>query len=262
MTAPILQVRGGSKSFGAVRALAGVHLELKEREILAVLGDNGAGKSTLIKCISGVHQFDAGDLIFRGAPVEIRNPFHARRLGIETVYQDLALFDNLTASENFFAGREICKPRWLRRLAWPARRQMTLETKRILERLQVSVSELRTNLALLSGGQRQAIAVARAVAFASAVVILDEPTAALGIRESRNVMDLVRRLPEQGASVILISHNLEEVMQICDRAVVMRSGRIVGEAPPIPENHNFLVSLIVGGVVAGEVRAAEGSAHA
>jgi D-xylose transport system ATP-binding protein len=261
MTSPILEVRGGAKSFGAVRALAGVHLTLNEGEILAILGDNGAGKSTLIKCISGVHTFDTGNIIFRGEPVEIRNPLNARTLGIETVYQDLALFDNLTASENFFAGREICRPSWLRRLAWPATRQMTIETRLILERLQVGVSELRTNLALLSGGQRQAIAVARAVAFASAVVILDEPTAALGIRESRNVMDLVSRLPQQGASVILISHNLEEVMQICDRAVVKRNGRVVGEAPPVPENQALLVSLIVGGIAPPNAGVSESSAQ-
>jgi ABC-type sugar transport system ATPase subunit len=250
-TESLLEVRGGTKSFGAVRALSGVDLRLQEGEILALLGDNGAGKSTLIKCISGAHKFDSGEIIFRGKSTQIANPAEGRALGIETVYQDLALFDNLTASENFFVGREICSPRRLRRLGWPRDRRMADETKDILARLQVGVQDIGINMALLSGGQRQAIAVARAIAFASSIVILDEPTAALGLRESKTVVDLVRRLPEQGASVILISHNLEEVMQIADRAVVLRNGRLVGEATPNRENHELLVSLIVGRVGEG-----------
>jgi D-xylose transport system ATP-binding protein len=247
MTAtPLLEMRDGVKSFGAVRALAGVNIALHEGEILGLLGDNGAGKSTLIKCISGAQSLDTGEILFRGAAAQIRTPVDARHLGIETVYQDLALFDNLTAADNFFAGRELCRPGWLSNLGWPRNRQMTAETKRVLSELRVNIKDFRTNLALMSGGQRQAIAVARAVAFASTVVILDEPTAALGLRESRNVIELIRRLPEQGAAVILISHNLEEVMSICDRAVVLRHGRVVGDAVPTPDNHGLLVSLIVG----------------
>jgi D-xylose transport system ATP-binding protein len=243
---PLLEMRSGVKSFGAVRALAGVDIALNQGEVLALLGDNGAGKSTLIKCLSGVHALDMGEILFHGEPAHFKNPMDARNLGIETVYQDLALFDNLSATDNFFAGRELCRPGWLRRIGWPRNRQMIAETKLILERLQINVPDFRANLALMSGGQRQAIAVARAVAFASAVVILDEPTAALGLRESRRVMDLIRRLPEQGASVILISHNLEEVMDVCDRAIVLRNGRVVGEAVPTADNHALLVSLIVG----------------
>jgi ABC-type sugar transport system ATPase subunit len=246
-TTPLLEMRNGVKSFGAVQALAGANIILGAGEILGLLGDNGAGKSTLIKCISGVHTLDSGEILFRGASAQIKSPIDARHLGIETVYQDLALFDNLPAADNFFAGRELCRPGWLSSLGWPRNRQMTAETKRILDELKVNIKDYRTNLALMSGGQRQAIAVARAVAFASTVVILDEPTAALGLRESRNVIDVIRRLPEQGAGVIIISHNLEEVMNICDRAVVLRHGRVVGEAVPTPDNHAFLVSLIVGG---------------
>jgi D-xylose transport system ATP-binding protein len=249
---PLLEMRDGVKSFGAVLALAGASISLNEGEILGLLGDNGAGKSTLIKCLSGAITLDAGEILFRGAAAHIKSPIDARHLGIETVYQDLALFDNLTAADNFFAGRELCRPRWLSNLGMPRNRQMTAETKRMLAQLRVNIADFRTNLALMSGGQRQAIAVARAVAFASTVVILDEPTAALGLRESRNVTDLIRRLPDQGAAVILISHNLEEVMNICDRAVVLRHGRVVGEAVPTPDNHAFLVSLIVGSSAAAD----------
>jgi D-xylose transport system ATP-binding protein len=249
---PLLQMRDGVKSFGAVQALAGASVSLHEGEILGLLGDNGAGKSTLIKCLSGAHSLDSGEILFRGAAVQIKSPIDARRLGIETVYQDLALFDNLPPAENFFAGRELCGPRWLSNLGWPRNRQMTAATKRMLADLRVNIGDFRANLALMSGGQRQAIAVARAVAFASTVVILDEPTAALGLRESKNVTDLVRRLPDKGAAVILISHNLEEVMNICDRAIVLRHGRVVGEAVPTPDNHAFLVSLIVGGSAAAD----------
>jgi D-xylose transport system ATP-binding protein len=248
----LLEMRDGVKSFGSVMALAGVNISLHEGEILGLLGDNGAGKSTLIKCLSGAHTLDSGEILFQGAAVQIKSPIDARHLGIETVYQDLALFDNLTAAENFFAGRELCRPRWLSNLGWPSNRQMTAETKRILDQLRVNIKDFRTNLALMSGGQRQAIAVARAVAFASTVVILDEPTAALGIRESKNVINLIRRLPDQGAAVILISHNLEEVMNICDRAVVLRHGRVVGEGASTPENHALLVSPTVGGSAAAD----------
>jgi D-xylose transport system ATP-binding protein len=245
-TTALLEITGAVKSFGAVQALQAVDLRLDRGEILALLGDNGAGKSTLIKCISGVHTLDAGALSVEGKPARIRRPADARSLGVETVYQDLALFDNLTAAQNFFAGREVVAPRWLAPFAFMRESAMARKTEEIIQRLQVGVEDLHAPLALMSGGQRQAIAVARAVAFATKIVILDEPTAALGIRESRNVIELVRRLPEQGVSVIVISHNLEEVMQVADRAVVLRRGRLVGEAAPTPENHSRLVSLIVG----------------
>jgi D-xylose transport system ATP-binding protein len=247
-TTPLLEVRDATKSFGAVRALVNVGLKLFEGEVLALLGDNGAGKSTLIKCISGVHTLDSGEMLFRGQRAHVKTPSDARALGIETVYQDLALFDNLSASENLFVGRERCSGGWLRHLAWPRDRRMASETREILDRLEVGVKDLRINMSLLSGGQRQAVAFARAIAFASSVVILDEPTAALGIRETENVSKLIKRLPEQGAAVILISHNLEQVMQLADRAIVLRNGRVVGEAVPSDANHDLLVSLIVGRV--------------
>lgn len=243
---PILEISGAVKSFGAVRALSGADLSLNKGEVLALLGDNGAGKSTLIKCISGVHTLDAGSIKFEGVLRDIRKPMDARALGIEMVYQDLAVFDNLTPSQNFFAGRELCTPKLMRRLGLLRDKRMLQETKDVILRLQVGVRDFNASLAVMSGGQRQAVAVARAVAFASKVVILDEPTAALGVRESRVVMDLIRRLAVQGVSIILVSHNLQEVTQLADRAVVLRQGRIVGEAIPTPENHALLVSLIVG----------------
>jgi ABC-type sugar transport system ATPase subunit len=244
---PVLSIESASKRFGAVVALDDVSLSLAHGEILAVLGDNGAGKSTLIKCVSGVHQLDAGRLLIDSAPVSIRSPSEARALGIETVYQDLALFDNLSPSANFYAGRERSRPRWMRNAGFLRDRLMTKETQETLDRLRVSIPASASTMGLMSGGQRQAVAVARAVAFASRVVILDEPTAALGVRESQSVLDLVKRLPDSGTSVILISHNLEHVAQVADRAVVLRRGRLVGEALPTAANHQLLVSLIVGG---------------
>jgi ABC-type sugar transport system ATPase subunit len=172
-----------------------------------------------------------------------------RSQGIETVYQDLALFDNLAPSANFFAGRELAGPRWLpRALRWIRHGEMSQRTRELLARLQITLSDFEAPVARMSGGQRQAIAVARAVAFSSKVVILDEPTAALGLRESSGVLDLVRRLRMDGIAVILISHSLDHVMAVADRALVLRRGRKIGEAVPTPANHERLVAWIVGAV--------------
>jgi ribose transport system ATP-binding protein len=244
--AAVLEVRDAQKRFGAVAALNGVSLALEQGEILALLGDNGAGKSTLIKCISGAQPLDSGDILVDGARITLRSPQDARRHGIETVYQDLALFDNLNVVANFYAGRELTKPSRVLAAGWLRQRQMTATTTATLHRLEVNIPNARAAVGLLSGGQRQAIAVARAVAFAGKVVILDEPTAALGVRETRNVLRMVKRLPEQGISVILISHNLEQVMEVADRAVVMRRGVKVGEATPDAHNHDRIVGMIVG----------------
>jgi D-xylose transport system ATP-binding protein len=243
---PVLEVRGAAKSFGPVMALRGVDLHLGRQEILAVLGDNGAGKSTLIKAFAGVHRLDAGEILLDGEPVSLRSPADARGLGIETLYQDLAVFDNLSAVANFFIGQELTRPRLLGRLGFLRERSMAREWQRQRQQLKVGIVDSAAAIGLMSGGQRQAVAVMRAVAFASRVVILDEPTAALGLRESRQVLELIRRLPEAGVAVIVVSHNLEHVMEIADRAVVLRQGRIVGEAAPTPENHERLVALIVG----------------
>ena len=240
---PLLRVREAEKRFGAVVALDGVSLDLYRGEVLAVLGDNGAGKSTLMKCISGSQRLDGGAIELEGRPLSLRSPHDARRHGVETVYQDLALFDNLDVEANFFAGRELVAKRTL---GWLNKKQMRRNALSVLERLEVSIPSLQTPVGLLSVGQRQAIAVVRAVNFASRIVILDEPTAALGVRETRNVLRLVKRLPEQGISVILVSHNLDQVAEVADRAVVIRRGRRIGEARPDAANHDHIVSMIVG----------------
>jgi ABC-type sugar transport system ATPase subunit len=246
--APALRVRSATKRFGAVVALDGVDLDARHGEVVALLGDNGAGKSTLIKCISGVHRLDSGSVEVDGTPVEPGSPASARTLGIETVYQDLALFDNLDPAANFYAGRELTTPRWLPHgVRFVRRRAMQSATAAVLRRLEVGVADLNTPVGLMSGGQRQAIAVARAAAFASNVVILDEPTAALGVRESRHVLDLILRLRDEGLAVVVVSHAMDHVMEIADRAVVMRRGRAVGELVPRPETRQQIVSLIVGG---------------
>jgi D-xylose transport system ATP-binding protein len=243
---PVLEVRGARKSFGAVSALAGVDLELHKGEVLALLGDNGAGKSTLVKAMTGVHQLDGGELLIDGEPRRFKSPADARKLGIETVYQTLAVFDNLSARANLFLGREPAGPSWLGPFALLKERTMARQWEEHISRMKVTIPRSSQSVGVMSGGQRQAIAVARAGAFASRIVILDEPTAALGLRESEQTLQLIKRLPERGISVILISHNLDHVKRVADRAVVLRRGRKVGELAPTAENHEAIVSLIVG----------------
>ena len=244
---PVLAVRGATKRFGAVVGLDGLDVEVSAGEVLALLGDNGAGKSTLIKCVSGALAFDRGVIEMDGRAVSIHSPSDARNLGIETVYQDLALFDNLRPSDNFYAGRELAVPSWLPRSIRVLKLGDMAETTRsTLQRLQVDLDDNGV-VGLLSGGQRQAVAVSRAAAFASRVVILDEPTAALGVRESRRVLDLILRLRDDGKAVIVVSHAMDHVMEVADRAVVMRRGRKVGELVPSADTYTEIVSLIVGG---------------
>ena len=204
--------------------------------MLALLGDNGAGKSTLVKCISGVHALDEGEILLDGEAVALHSPAAARRAGIETVYQDLALFDNLTPAQNFYLRPRDRRPRWLPRglRFLDSARHGPRGGRRCIDRLKVSLPKFDAPVALMSGGQRQAIAVARATVFARKVVILDEPTAALGLRESRKVLDLIAQLRAEGNAVILITHNMEHVVELADRAVVLRQGRKVGELRPEP----------------------------
>jgi ABC-type sugar transport system ATPase subunit len=244
--APALAVRHAQKRFGAVHALKDVSIHAYRGEVLALLGDNGFGKSTLVKCISGVHSLDEGEILLDGEVVPISSPAAARRAGIETVYQDLALFDNLTLAQNFYCGRELAFPAWLPRgLRFLDSRAMDREAA-VLARLKVVLPKLDAPVALMSGGQRQAIAVARASVFARKVVLLDEPTAALGLREARKVLDLIAQLRAEGNAVILIMHNLEHVIELADRAVVLRQGRKVGDLEPSRTNQQQLVSMIVG----------------
>lgn len=245
--APVLEIRDLTKRFGATLALNKVSIALGQSEVLALLGDNGAGKSTLIKCLSGVHEPDEGRILIEGKEVHISSPMQARSLGVETVYQDLALFDNLDVVGNFYAGREPTTPGWLGNWGWVKDRDMAREADELMSRLEINLPGADVETGLMSGGQRQAVASARAMAFGRKIVILDEPTSALGARESRNVLRLIQEAPGHGVSVIVISHNLEHIMQVADRAVVLRQGNVVGEAEPNQENHERLVSMIVGG---------------
>jgi ABC-type sugar transport system ATPase subunit len=244
---PVLTVRNADKRFGAVHALKGVSLQAYRGEVLALLGDNGAGKSTLVKCINGVHALDEGEITVDGEVIAFNSPATARGAGIETVYQDLALFDNLTPAQNFYCGREISFPSWLPRgLRFLSARKMDREAAAVIDRLKVRLPKFDAPVALMSGGQRQAIAVARATVFARKVVILDEPTAALGVRESRKVLDLIKQLRAENNAVILITHNMEHVIELADRAVVLRQGHKVGELKPERANQSELISLIMG----------------
>jgi len=221
---PIIELRDISKSFGSVQALTDVDLEVHRGEVAALVGDNGAGKSTLIKIVAGIHGADSGQIFFEGQPVSISSPKDAARLGIEVVYQDLALCDNLDVVQNMFLGREAHD--FLQRLNEPVMEQRTAET---LKSLRVTtIRSIRQPVATLSGGQRQSVAVARAVMWNSKLVILDEPTAALGVAQTEQVLELVQRLAEQGLAVILISHNLHDVFVAADRIFVLRLGRNAG----------------------------------
>jgi D-xylose transport system ATP-binding protein len=221
---PLLELRGITKSFGSVQALSDVDLDVHRGEVLALVGDNGAGKSTLIKAIAGIHAVDSGEFIFEGRTVHIANPKEAAKLGIEVVYQDLALCDNLDVVQNMYLGREAHDP--FLRLREPVMEQKTAET---LKSLRVTtIRSIRQAVATLSGGQRQSVAVARAVMWNSKLVILDEPTAALGVAQTEQVLELVNRLGQQGLAVILISHNLHDVFAVADRISVLRLGRNAG----------------------------------
>ena len=240
---PTLELRGVSKSFGAVQALREVDFEVRSGEVMALVGDNGAGKSTLIKCIAGIYSIDGGDILFDGEPVTIHGPKDAAKLGIEVVYQDLALCDNLDVVQNMYLGREVHDP--LQRLRPEPMEQRTIETLRSLS--VTTIRSVRQPVATLSGGQRQSIAVARAVLWNNRVVFLDEPTAALGVAQTRQVLDLVKRLGEQGLAVVIVSHNLNDVFEVADRITVLRLGRNVGVYERSRTNEQEIVQAITSG---------------
>jgi D-xylose transport system ATP-binding protein len=218
-------LKGVSKSFGAVQALYEVDFHVSRGEVMALVGDNGAGKSTLIKCIAGIYSIDSGGVFFEGERVSIHGPKDSANLGIEVVYQDLALADNLDVVQNMFLGREELSPlRSLDEITMERRANDTLATLSV-----TTIRSVRQTVAGLSGGQRQSVAVAKAVMWNSKVVILDEPTAALGVAQTRQVLDLVKRLGEQGLAVVLISHNLYDVFEVADTITVLRLGQNVGE---------------------------------
>jgi D-xylose transport system ATP-binding protein len=223
-TTPTLELRGVSKSFGAVQALYNVDFSVRAGEVMALVGDNGAGKSTLIKSVAGIHPFDSGEILFEGQPVHIHGPKDAAKLGIEVVYQDLALADNLDVVQNMFLGREettgVLKS--LDEVDMEKKADDTLASLSV-----TTIRSVRQTVAGLSGGQRQSVAVAKAVMWNSKVVILDEPTAALGVAQTRQVLDLVKRLGEQGLAVVLVSHNLMDIFEVADTITVLRLGQNV-----------------------------------
>jgi D-xylose transport system ATP-binding protein len=243
-TAPALELRGLTKAFGSVQALDNVDFEVRGGEVMALVGDNGAGKSTLIKCVAGIHPIDGGEILFDGKKVDIHGPKDSSRLGIEVVYQDLALCDNLDVVQNMFLGRERHTPFF--RLKEAPMEEQTAETLRSLS--VTTIRSIRQPVASLSGGQRQSVAVARAVLWNSRVVILDEPTAALGVAQTRQVLDLVKRLAEQGLAVVIISHNLHDVFEVAHRITVLRLGRSVGVYERDQTTQQEIVSAITFGI--------------
>jgi ABC-type sugar transport system ATPase subunit len=236
----LLALRAVSKSFGAVQALSDIDLEVCGGEVVALLGDNGAGKSTLVKILAGVFQPDTGTISFRGQTVSISSPAQSRALGIATVYQDLALCDNLDVVANLFLGQEAS------RLATLSEEQMESRAWTVLKQLSAKIPSVRTPVAGLSGGQRQTVAIARALVGDPSVVILDEPTAALGVEQTAEILNLVERLRENGHGVLLITHNLADVQEVADRAVVLRLGRNNGVFPVATTSQQDIVAAITG----------------
>ncbi|RDI94618.1 sugar ABC transporter ATP-binding protein [Meiothermus sp. QL-1] len=243
----VLEARGLVKRYGHVTALDGTDFELREGEILAVIGDNGAGKSTLIKALSGAVIPDAGEIYLDGKRVHFRSPMDARKSGIETVYQDLAVAPAMTIAENLFLGREILRPGWFARLIrWIDKKKMLEEAIACMQELKIGVRSMRQTVETLSGGQRQGVAVARSAAFARHVVIMDEPTAALGVKEGNMVLELIRRVRDSGLPVIIISHNMPHVFEIADRIHIQRLGKRAAVVNPKKISMSDAVAVMTG----------------
>jgi len=239
---PLLELRGLEKRFGPVRALRGVNLEVPASQVTALVGDNGAGKSVLIRTVSGIHAPDGGEILWQGRPQRIRTPREASALGIETVYQDLALADNLDIVQNMFLGRERTRFRLLDEESMERAAGETLATLGV-----TTVRSVRQPVASLSGGQRQAVAIAKAVLWNSRLVIMDEPTAALGVAQTRMVLDLARRLTDRGLGVLMISHNLNDIFEVADRIAVLYLGRLVTQGPIAQYDRETVVDYITSG---------------
>jgi fructose transport system ATP-binding protein len=249
VTAPILRARGLVKRYGHVTALDGADFDLSPGEVLAVIGDNGAGKSTLIKVLTGAERPDAGEVLLDGKPVQLRNPLDARRHGIETVYQDLAVAPALDIASNLYLGRELRRKGLLgtvfRMLDKP---RMRAESARHMAELRIGLRTLSQPVENLSGGQRQGVAVARAAAWGNRVLVMDEPTAALGVKESGQVLDLIRRIRDRGLPVVLVSHNMPHVFEIADRIHVQRLGRRVAVVTPSEYSMAEVVAVMTGAI--------------
>jgi simple sugar transport system ATP-binding protein len=250
MSDVLLEARGLVKRFGHVTALDGADFTVRADEVVALVGDNGAGKSTLVKTLSGVHAPTAGEIHFKGEPITLTSPIHARELGIETVYQDLALAPDLEPSANLFLGRELVRPGLLGRLGFLDKAAMRRRTDEAFETLGVALRSGREAVATLSGGQRQGVAVSRAVTWASEVVFMDEPTAALGVVQTRAVLDLIRKVKASGRSVVLVSHNMPEVFEVADRIEVLRLGRRVAQLDAAQSSMEDVIGAMTGALAA------------
>ena len=243
---PVLATVGISKMFGPVRALTDINFEIYPGEVVALIGDNGAGKSTLINVITGVLPHEAGQILFEGKPVNLSSPQEARRLGIETVYQDLAIAPHLDSVANIFLGREYLRPGLLGKLGFLDTARMRCDTLDQLDRLRVRIPNIDRRMVTLSGGQRQGVAVARSVRWASKVVIMDEPTAALGVAQSGMVLDLIKEVRNSGIPIIFISHNMPHVFEVADRIAVLRLGELVANLDPKTNSIDDAVSAMTG----------------
>jgi len=247
-TTPVVEMRNIKKNFAAVQALRGVDLVLHHGEVLGLVGDNAAGKSTLMKVLSGAYVPDGGEILIEGTKVHMTDPLQARHLGIEMVYQDLALADNLDVTSNVFLGREAVSTQ-LGPIGVLDSHRMEKDSQLLLDRLKIDIPSVRLLVERLSGGQRQAVAIARATAFSSKVIIMDEPTAALSVAAISKVLDIVRELKAQGSSIIVISHRLEDIYSVSDRMMVLRQGRKVRDCPvtgDIEEFRERVVAYIIG----------------
>jgi ABC-type sugar transport system ATPase subunit len=250
---PLLRLSGVSKNFGPVQALTDVDLEVRSGEVTALIGDNGAGKSVLIKCIAGIHAPEHGEILWEGKPVRIRTPRDSAALGIETVYQDLALCNNLDIVQNMFLGREREQALLLDEEAMEKSAQETLSSLAV-----TTVRSIRQPVASLSGGQRQSVAIAKAVLWNTKLVIMDEPTAALGVAQTRMVLDLTRRLAQQGHAALFVSHNMNDVFEVADRIIVLYLGQVVALRPAADLDRQIVVDLMTTGASDRLAKGADG----
>ncbi len=246
LAAPILELKNVTKRFGGLVAVNSVSLTIQAGEVLSLVGDNGAGKSTLIKMISGVYPPDEGQIFYDGKHIQVASPMYARGLGIETIYQELSLAENMNVSDNIFMGREPVKKYFGNLINFVDRKTMDNLSKQTLNRLDIKIPSLHQKISNLSGGQRQAVAIARAVHWKARLVIMDEPTAALGVAEQHKVFEIIKSLRAQGVTIIVISHNMADVFAVSDRIVVMRRGKVVGTRITKNTHSEEIVGLICG----------------
>ncbi|SEP96123.1 monosaccharide ABC transporter ATP-binding protein, CUT2 family [Faunimonas pinastri] len=249
---PLLEARGIVRRFGHVQALGGADFSVYPGEICALIGDNGAGKSTLVRILSGADRPDAGEILLEGKPVDLASPGTAQQMGIATVYQDLALAPDLSPADNLYLGRELLRPGFLGSLGFVDRRRMRRNATEQFSRLGVKLRSPRVAVATLSGGQRQSVAITRAAMWADKLIFMDEPTAALGVIQTERVLNLIKQVRDQGIAVVLISHNMPQVLEVADRVEVLRLGQRVAQLPTLGSSVEQLVAAMTSGTLAKE----------